>query len=305
MRLIFMGTPAFAVPTLQALIGSRHAVIAAYSQPPRPAGRGQKLTPSPVHQLAEQHGIPVLTPTSLKSAEVQEAFCAHAADAAIVAAYGLLLPKPILDAPRLGCINLHPSDLPRWRGAAPIQRTIMAGDRQTALCIMQMDEGLDTGDVLLRQPVTLPEGITAGEWHDRAATESATLLLQALDAVEAGTAHPQKQSAEGVTYAHKISKDEARIDWSLPAERLRHHIHGLSPFPGAYFERGGERWKVLRAEGAEGAGAPGTLLDDRLCVACGEGALRLTLLQRQGKAAMSAEELLRGYPMPAGERLEA
>lgn len=300
MRLIFMGTPAFAVPTLQALIDSPHEVVAVYSQPPRPAGRGQKLTPSPTHQLAERHGIPVHTPVSLKSPEAQEAFRAHGADAAIVAAYGLLLPKAILEACPHGCINIHPSDLPRWRGAAPIQRTVMAGDKHTAICIMQMDEGLDTGAVLLREPYALPEGITAGELRDMMATQSPPLLLKALEQIGAGTASPVQQSEDGITYARKIEKEEARIDWSKPARELRYHIHGLSPSPGAFFELAGERWKILRTELAEGNGTPGTTLDDTLTVACGESALRITIAQRPGKAAMAAEDILRGMPVARG-----
>jgi methionyl-tRNA formyltransferase len=303
MRLIFMGTPAFAVPTLEALIASPHEVVAVYTQPPRPAGRGQKLTPSPVHQLAERHGIPVLTPTSLKSAETQKAFRAHRADAAIVAAYGLLLPRPILEACPYGCINIHPSDLPRWRGAAPLQRTIMAGDTHSALCIMQMDDGLDTGDVLLRAPFTIPDGMTAGALHDYAATASPPLLLQALEAVAAGKARPVKQATEGVTYAAKISKEEAAIDWTRPATEVRQHILGLSPFPGATFDLAGERWKALSAELAEGNGAAGVALDDALTIACGESAVRLLTVQRPGKAAMSAAEALRGHLVPAGTRL--
>jgi methionyl-tRNA formyltransferase len=300
MRLIFMGTPAFAVPTLQALIDSPHEVVAVYSQPPRPAGRGQKLTPSPTHQLAEQHSIPVHTPVSLKSPEAQEAFRAHGADAAIVAAYGLLLPKPILVACPHGCINIHPSDLPRWRGAAPIQRTIMAGDRQTAICIMQMDEGLDTGAVLLRAPYDIPDGMTAGQLHDVLAMQSPPLLLKALEHISAGTATLVQQAEEGVTYAHKIEKEEARIDWSKPAQALLHHIHGMSPFPGAFCELAGERWKILRAELAMGSGTPGTVLDDALTIACGEGALRVCVAQRPGKAAMAAGEILRGFPVARG-----
>jgi methionyl-tRNA formyltransferase len=294
-----MGTPAFAVPALKGLLSSEHQVLAVYSQPPRPAGRGQKLTPSPIQQLAEQYGLPVHTPVSLKSEEEQERFRAYHADAVVVAAYGLLLPPPILQASRYGCFNLHPSDLPRWRGAAPLQRTILAGDRETALCIMQMDEGLDTGDVLLRQQISLPPDITAGEWHDRAARESVPLLLQVLEQVSTGTACPQQQAQEGVTYAHKIRKEEAPIDWSRSCHDVLHHIHGMNPFPGATFMVGGERWKALRAECCEASGIAGTTLDDQLTVACGEGSVRLLSVQRPNKAILPTADALRGAPIPA------
>lgn len=303
MRLIFMGTPAFAVPTLEALIASTHEVVAVYTQPPRPAGRGQKLTPSLVHQLAQHHHIPVMTPTSLKSIEVQETFRAHQADAAIVAAYGLLLPKPVLDACPYGCINIHPSDLPRWRGAAPLQRTIMAGDTESALCIMQMSEGLDTGDVLLRAPFSIADGTTAGMLHDYAAQACAPLLLKALDAIASGTARYEQQASTGVTYASKISKEEAFIDWSRPAKDVRQHILGLSPFPSASFCVDDERWKVLSVDLAKGSGTPGTVLDSALTVACGDGAVRLLSVQRPGKLPMTSAEVLRGHPIHIGTRL--
>ncbi|MBY0354667.1 MAG: methionyl-tRNA formyltransferase, partial [Rickettsiales bacterium] len=240
MRIVFMGTPAFALPTLQALIDSTHEVVAVYCQPPRPAGRGQKPQPSPVQRLAEMHAIPVYYPTSLRDSEVQATFNSHAADAAIVAAYGLLLPPPILNAYRYGCINIHPSDLPRWRGAAPIQRTIMAGDADTAICIMHMDEGLDTGDVLLRKPLTIPANSDAGWLHDWLAAQSAPLLLEALQQLQAGTACPTQQSAAGITYASKISKQEAALDWQRPAHELLQQIRGLVPSPCAYFEYASE-----------------------------------------------------------------
>ena len=288
MRITFMGTPEFAVPTLQALIDSPdHEVVAVYSQPPRPAGRGHHETPSPTHQLALKTGIPVFTPTSLKSPEAQEQFAAHQADLAVVAAYGLLLPQPILDAYPLGCINIHPSDLPRWRGAAPIQRTIMAGDTHSAMCIMQMDAGLDTGDVLLRQPVRVPATTTAGELHDKMAALGAECLLKTLEMH--GRLQPYKQSAEGVTYAHKITKDEALIDWTRPAPEILHHIRGMNPYPAAQTDIAGERIKIFAAELSTAPHAP-------LTFACGDGQhLRLTELQRPGKKRMSAEDALRGW----------
>ncbi len=295
MRLIFMGTPDFAVPTLQALIDApEYEVVAVYSQPPRPAGRGQKLTPSPVQQLAEAHSIPVHTPITLKTPEAQAIFAAHGADAAIVAAYGLLLPQAILDAPRFGCINLHPSDLPRWRGAAPLQRTIMAGDRHTAMCIMQMEAGLDTGPVLHREPVSLEQGTTAGELHDLMSALGAKCLLQVLREVASGTTRATPQSEEGVTYAAKITKAEAEIDWQDTAESLQHKILGLNPAPGAWFLHQGEAIKVLRAAPTKGSAAPGTVLDPTGIIACGTGALRLLEIQRPGKKAMRIEEALRG-----------
>lgn len=300
MRLIFMGTPAFAVPSLGALIAAGHEVVAVYSQPPRPAGRGQHPTPSPVQSFAEAHHLPVYTPTSLKTPEAQEQFRAHQAEAAIVAAYGLLLPPAILEACPYGCINIHPSDLPRWRGAAPLQRTIMAGDTSSAICIMQMDAGLDTGDVLLRAPFDIAPETTAGELHDRIAVEATPHLLQALEWVASGLAKPEKQSTDGIIYAAKISKEEARINWTLPAQKLLWHIHGLNPFPGAYFEHENERWKILRAMLADGQGIVGEVLDDALTIACGDGALRVVEVQRQGKKTMNTAEALRGHPIPRG-----
>lgn len=299
MKLTFMGTPAFAVPTLQALIDSPdHEVVAVYSQPPRPAGRGHKETPSPVHALAEKHGIPVHTPTSLKDATIQAQFRCHNADAAIVAAYGLLLPQAILDAPKHGCLNVHPSDLPRWRGAAPLHRTIMAGDTRTAMCIMQMDAGLDTGDVLLRQPVAVPPDMTTGELHDMMAALGAECVLKTLHLL--GALEPEKQQDAQATYAAKISKDEAVIDWSRPAEALYNHIRGLNPYPAAVTQMNGEVVKIYRAEIREDSGEPGTVLDSHLTIACGIGALRLLELQRPGKSRMDAESFLRGFPVKDG-----
>jgi len=301
MRVIFMGTPAFALPSLSALLASTHEVVAVYSQPPRPAGRGQKLTASPVHQLAEQHGVPVFTPTSLKSPEAQQQFAAHHADVAVVAAYGLLLPQAILDAPKQGCINIHPSDLPRWRGAAPIQRTIMAGDTHTACCIMQMDAGLDTGAVLLREPYTIPESMTAGELHDVMAEKGAQLVLHVLSK----PFHATPQVETGITYAAKITKADQWVDWANPATTIYNQIRGLSPAPGALCRYDGEQWKLLEAEILPYAGTatPGTLLDNALSVATTKGALRLTRLQKPGKTAMKAADMLRGSPVLAGGRL--
>lgn len=302
--IIFMGTPDFAVPTLAALIGSRHRVVAVYCQPPRPAGRGMALRPTPVQAMAESRGLAVHTPLTLRAPETRSAFTALGADVAVVAAYGLLLPPPILAGTRHGCLNLHPSKLPRWRGAAPIQRTIMAGDSETEFCIMRMEAGLDTGPVCLSEPFAIPATMTAGELHDIAATRGAELMLRALDRLEAGTLDCTPQAAEGVTYAAKIDKAEARIDWRRPAGEVCNLIRGLSPFPGAWCEVAGERMKILRAELTHGSAEPGTLLDDTLTIACGEGgAVRLLDLQRAGKKPVSAAELLRGLAIPAGTRL--
>jgi methionyl-tRNA formyltransferase len=301
MRVIFMGTPAFALPALKALLASEHTVVAAYSQPPRPAGRGQKLTPSPVQQLAEKHGVPVYTPTSLKSAEAQQQFAALRADIAVVTAYGLLLPQAILDAPKHGCINIHPSDLPRWRGAAPIQRTIMAGDKTTACCIMQMDAGLDTGDVLLREAYSIPHGTTAGALHDVMASIGASQVIDVLSTMPPAIT----QSDSGVTYAAKITKADQWIDWAQPATGIYQQILGLSPAPGTLCRYGDEVWKIFAAEVTAQPcdAAPGTLLDNRLLVATGQGCLRITRLQRPNKAAMDAADFLRGSPVDAGYRL--
>lgn len=304
MRIVFMGTPAFALPTLEALHAAGHEIAAVYTQPPRPAGRGQKETPSPVHQFALKHHLPVHTPLSLKTPEAQAQFAAHRADIAVVVAYGLLLPKPILEAYPLGCINVHPSALPRWRGAAPIQRTIMAGDSDTALCIMHMNEGLDTGDVLLSEPYNIPKGTTAGALHDLMAKKAGPLVLTTLEGLAKKTISPAKQTENGVTYAKKITKEEGRIDWKKPAESLYHHILGLNPAPGAWCVFNGETLKIWDAETvpSPAAAPPGTVIDDNLLIACGEGALRLLQLQRPGKKRMSADELLRGFPMPVGSQ---
>ncbi len=295
-----MGTPDFSVAVLAALIGAGHDIACVYSQPPRPAGRGQKERPTPVHAFAAVHGLEVRTPRSLHDAEAQAAFAALGAEAAVVAAYGLILPKPILVAPRRGCLNVHASLLPRWRGAAPIQRAIMAGDAETGVTIMQMDEGLDTGDMLLRDVIAIGPDETAGSLHDRLAELGARLMVEALDKLAAGHLTPESQPPDGVTYAAKIGKDEGRLDWAGPAVELHRLVRGLSPFPGAWFEIKGERIKVLAAHLAEGSAAPGTVLDDRLAVACGEGALRPLRVQRAGKGPMDADAFLRGFALPPG-----
>ena len=302
MRVIFMGTPAFALPALRALIDSAHAVVAVYSQPPRPAGRGLKLVPSVIQQLAESHAIPVFTPTSLKSPDIQAEFAAHNADVAIVAAYGLLLPQTVLDAPRFGCINIHPSDLPRGRGAAPIQRTLMAGDTTTACCIIRLEAGLDTGPILTRAAYAIPPSMNAGELHDVMADIGAGQILDVLSALQNGTSHSVPQRTEGVTYAEKISKADRTLDWAQPAATLLHHIRGLSPVPAAVTELNGEIIKIFNAlvEPGDARHPPGTRLDDALLINAADGqALRLTALQRPGKARQSAPEFLKGFPVPA------
>jgi methionyl-tRNA formyltransferase len=294
LRLAFLGTPDFAVPALAELIAQGHNIACVYSQPPRPKGRGYESEPSPVHKFALASQIPVRTPLTLKGAAEQEAFAALELDAAIVVAYGLLLPKPVLEAPRLGCFNLHGSLLPRWRGAAPIQRAIMEGDEDTGVMVMRMEEGLDTGPVLMAERMSIGRK-TSGELHDALSRLGADLMARALAALERGTVAEVPQSENGVTYARKIGKDEARIDWTKSAREIDRLIRGLSPWPGAWTSMSGERVKILYAEPVAGSGAPGTLLDDRLTVACGEGALRLLRLQRAGKSAMPADELLRGF----------
>jgi methionyl-tRNA formyltransferase len=304
-----MGTPDFAVPTLAELIAQGHDIAAVYSQPPRPKGRGMVLEPGPVHKFAESAKLPVRTPLSLKGASEQEEFAALELDAAIVVAYGLLLPKPILEAPMLGCFNLHGSLLPRWRGAAPIQRAVMAGDAETGVMVMRMDEGLDTGPVLMAERVRIGRK-TSGELASELSRLGADLMVRTLGALERGGVAPQPQPGEGVTYAKKILKDEARIDWSKSVTEIDCHIRGLSPFPGAFTEAHGERLKILYAEPvsvgsltAASGGGPGTLLDDELTVACGDGALRLIKVQRAGKSTMSAAELLKGFALPRGTQL--
>lgn len=305
MKLVFMGTPAFALPALKALIEAGHTIVAVYTQPPRPAGRGQKDTPSPVHQYALEKNLPVCTPTSLKSLEVQAEFAAHRADAAIVAAYGLLLPKPILIAYPLGCINIHPSLLPRWRGAAPIQRTIMAGDKETGIVIMQMDEGLDTGDMLMVENYSIPTGTNAGQLHDTLAEKSAALLLKTLTGLQQKTITRVKQPDTGVEYAKKITKDEARIHFDQSAERIYHHILGLSPSPGAYFHYNNETIKIFDAsyDATPVAKSAGTILDDKLAIVCNPGTLYPKLLQRPGKKRLTLAEFLQGFSIPVGTEL--
>jgi len=305
LRLAFMGTPDFSCTVLKSLLASEHDVVCVYSQPPRRAGRGKNLRPTPVHQLAEQHGIEVRTPKSLKDAEEQSYFEGLKLDAAVVVAYGLLLPTAILDAPKYGCLNIHASLLPRWRGAAPIQRAIMAGDAETGVGIMQMAAGLDTGDVLSEARTPIGPETTAGSLHDTLAELGADLLLKTLPTLGTDAYQPSVQPEEGITYAKKIDKAEAKVNWSLSAEELSCHIRGLSPFPGAYFEKEGTRIKLLNAEVVKGdtASEPGVLVDDQLTVACGKDALHLTLLQRAGKSPMDTKTFLNGYPFKKGERL--
>jgi len=307
LRLVFMGTPDFAVPTLLALAGGGHDIAAVYTREPKPAGRGMKLQDSPVSLAAQRLGIPVLTPKTLKTEDAQAVFRSHRADAAVVVAYGMILPQPILDAPKLGCYNLHGSLLPRWRGAAPLNRAIMAGDAETGVMVMKMDAGLDTGDVAMAERIAITDAMTVTDVHDALARLGADLMLRAMAALERGQLQLTKQSADGVTYAAKIDKAEAKIDFAKPAREVLRHIHGLSPFPGAWCElpAGGDplRVKVLRCALADGHGAPGQMLDDRLTIACGDGAIRVLQLQRAGKQPMSAEEFLRGTAVAAGLRV--
>jgi methionyl-tRNA formyltransferase len=308
LRLIFMGTPDFAVPTLLALHGHGHEIAAVYTRVAKPGGRrGLTLQPTPVEQEARRLGIPVLTPATLKTPEALEEFRAHSADAAVVVAYGMILPQAILDAPELGCFNLHGSLLPRWRGAAPINRAIMAGDAETGVMVMKMDAGLDTGDVAMAERLAITDKMTAADLHDALAPLGADLMVRAIGALERGRLQLTKQSDQGVTYAAKIDKAEARIDWSRQAHAVLRHIHGLSPFPGAWCEMAVEaepaRVKILRCELADGAGASGDVLDDHLMVACGDGAIRILELQRAGGRPMKAEEFLRGTPLKPPMRL--
>jgi methionyl-tRNA formyltransferase len=306
LRIVFMGTPDFAVPTLVEIVRHGHRVTAVYTRAPQPAGRGMELRPSPVEREARRLGIPVLTPTTLRSPQAQDEFRAHSADAAVVVAYGLILPKPILDAPRLGCFNLHASALPRWRGAAPINRAIMAGDSETAVMVMRMEEGLDTGPIAMAERVAIGPDMTAGELHDALALRGADLMVRALDALESGSLRLTPQPEAGITYAAKIDKNETRIDWTRPWKAVHDHCRGLSPFPGAWFELPGTapaRIKVLRTTRGEGSGAPGTAIDDKLTIACGDGAVRILKLQRAGRQPMGAEEFLRGTTVAPGTQL--
>jgi len=303
MRLAFMGTPEFAVPVLRALVAAGHEVARVYSQPPRPAGRGKALRPSPVQAAAEALGIAVETPESFRDPAALAGFAGLDLDAAVVVAYGQILPQAALDAPRHGCFNLHASLLLRWRGAAPIQRAIMAGDAETGVCAMRIEAGLDSGPVLACAATPIKPEDTAGTLHDRLAEMGAALMVRVLAAVAAGTAKVTPQPEAAVTYARKIDKAEARVDWTRPAAELGAHVRGLSPFPGAWCAIGGERVKLLLAVPEAGSGAPGEVLDDALLVACGTGALRLMTLQRAGKGAMDAATFLNGFPVPKGTRL--
>lgn len=313
MRLIFMGTPDFSVPILEAL-HAHHFVAAVYTQPPRSAGRGQKARPSAVAVKATSLGLPVFSPKSLKRDDVQRQFRDHAADSAVVAAYGLILPQAVLDAPRLGCLNVHASLLPRWRGAAPIQRAVMAGDTESGITIMQMDAGLDTGAMLLKNAVPVDHRTTAGSLHDALAGLGAKLIVEALSGVEAGHLLAAPQPEEGVTYADKIDKAEALIDFNRPAHEVLCHIHGLSPFPGAHLELDGKRLKLLSAEliidedesraaSSPGTTLPGTILDDQFTIACAKGAIRPLRLQRAGKSSTDAPAFLRGFELRPGTRV--
>ena len=307
-RLIFIGTPDFAVPTLLELAGHGHEIAAVYTRAPKPGGRrGLALVPTPIETEARRLGIPVVTPKTLKTEEALTAFRAHQADAAVVVAYGMILPQAILDAPKLGCYNLHASLLPRWRGAAPINRAIMAGDAETGVMVMKMDVGLDTGDVAMAERLPITDSMTASDLHDALAPLGADLMVRAMGGLERGGLQLTRQSEDGVTYAAKIEKAEARIDWTQPAHAVLRHIYGLSPFPGAWCELGGEgepvRLKILRCELAKGSGQPGDMLDDQLAIACGDGAVRILELQRAGKGPMKAADFLRGTPLKPPARL--
>ena len=308
LRLIFMGTPDFAVLTLLALVAAGHDIAAVYTRSAKPAGRGMDLQVTPVEREARRLSLPVFTPKTfydktLRDETAQAEFAAHDADAAVVVAYGLILPKAVLEAPKLGCFNVHASLLPRWRGAAPINRAVMAGDASSGVTIMQMDEGLDTGAMAMREPLPILPDMTAGQLHDALAQLGARLMPVALAAAERGALSLTPQPEAGVTYAEKISKSETRIDWSKPAHEVHNHIRGLSPFPGAWFELAGVRVKALRTTLAQGAGIPGTALDDKLTIACGGGAVRLVQVQRAGKQPMEAADFLRGTAVKSGTRL--
>jgi methionyl-tRNA formyltransferase len=322
LRIVFMGSPTFAVPTLAEIIGAGHEVVAVYSQPPRPAGRGQAERLQPVHQSANDFGIACFTPKGLRGALAAEQMRAHNADVAVVVAYGIILPPTILDAPRFGCLNLHGSLLPRWRGAAPIQRAVMAGDTQTGVMVMQMEAGLDTGPVCMAEPLAIADDATAGSVHDALSRLGAGLMVRALSAIERGSLVAIAQATDGITYAHKIDKSESRIDFSANATAVHNHIRGLSPVPGAWFEIGArsqrERIKILRSIVVDVDGPPkvvepsvvepsvakpGIVLDNSLTIACGQGAIRIVEAQRAGKRPMTAAELLRGFEIPKGTAL--
>jgi methionyl-tRNA formyltransferase len=304
LRLAFMGTPDFAVPSLAACIEAGHQIACVYSQPPRPSGRGMTVNPQPVHAFAEARGIDVRTPKKLRDAAAQEEFAALKLDLAVVAAYGLILPQAVLDAPRLGCVNVHASLLPRWRGAAPIHRAIEAGDKQTGVTIMQMDAGLDTGGMLAVEAITLPPDIDTGHLHDQLAALGAKLLVETLARLEAGTVVAVPQPATGITYAAKISKDEARIDWTQSADIIARKIRAFCPYPGAFTTLpDGIRLKILAAQPSEDQGVPGTALDDGLTIACGSGALKVMRVQKEGRSAQETALFLRGNPIFASARL--
>ncbi|KFC75572.1 Methionyl-tRNA formyltransferase [Bosea sp. LC85] len=307
LRVIFMGTPDFAVPTLTEIIGQGHEVVSCYTRAPAQAGRGLDLKPSPVHRAAERFGIPVFTPKTLKTDEAAEVIASHQADVAVVVAYGMILPQAILDLPELGCLNLHASLLPRWRGAAPIQRAIMAGDAESGICVMKMEAGLDTGPVGMVEKLAIGPDMTAGELHDRLASLGADLMVRALAALGRGGLQFTPQPVEGVTYAAKIGNAEARLDWARPAQQVHDLVRGLSPFPGAFAEvdlgKGPERLKILRTALAGGVAEPGTLLDGEGTIACAEGAVRLLQVQRAGRAPMRGSEFLRGARLDPGHRI--
>lgn len=303
LRLVVMGTTGFVVPSLEAVLAAGHQVLAVYTQPPRPAGRGHKVRRTPVHDAAERLGLEVRTPAALKDPEEQARFAALAADLAVVGAYGLLLPRPILAAPRLGCINLHASLLPRWRGAAPIERAILAGDQETGISIFQMEPGLDTGPVLAMQGLPIGPKTTAPELHAALAALAAEMLPPVLETLAAGTARAEPQPAEGVTYAKKLEREEGRVDFALPAAQLDRQLRALNPAPGCWCRVGDERLMLLAGEPVSDEGEPGTVIGLPLTIACGEGALRVTQVQRAGRKPMDPAELQRGFPIPAGTRL--
>ncbi|MCU0892969.1 MAG: methionyl-tRNA formyltransferase [Rhodospirillales bacterium] len=303
LRLAFMGSPSFALPTLSALIAAGHEIVCVYTQPPRPSGRGRDTRPCPVHDFARARGLDVRTPKSLKAEGEQAAFAELGCDAGVVAAYGLILPQAVIEAPRLGCYNVHASLLPRWRGAAPIQRAILAGDGETGVSIMKVDTGLDTGPVLLAEAVPITATTTAGGLHDALAQLGARLMVEALAGVAAGALAPRPQPEQGVTYAAKLAAEDERLDWSKPAGELERAVRALSPSPGVWFEHGGERIKVLEARVVSARNRPGMVLDDAPTVACGDGGLVLRRLQRPGRKPLDGEAFLRGYPLPPGTRL--
>lgn len=313
LRLVFMGSPDFSVPALDALLAAGHDIACVYSQPPRPAGRGQKEKKCAVHAFAEGKGLEVRTPATLKAPEDQSVFAELKADAAVVVAYGLILPAAVIEAPRLGCLNVHASLLPRWRGAAPIQRAIMEGDTVSGVTIMQIEEGLDTGDILMTGTIPITPETTGETLHDLLADQGASLMVAALEGLAAGTLTPVPQPDDGVTYAAKLTRDEGRLDWQRPAAELERKVRALNPWPGTWFEHDGGRIKVLKTEIAEGqedqlsgtvpGTLPGTLVDDTLTVACGEGVLRLLKVKREGKKSQDAAAFVRGYPMPSGTKV--